>query len=32
VKIEIARRLIDRYYEGHPPEVKKKALEELGKL
>jgi hypothetical protein len=32
VKIEIARRLIDRYYEGHSPEYKRNALEELTKL
>lgn len=32
VKIEIARRLIDRYYEGHSPEQKRKALEELTKI
>jgi hypothetical protein len=32
VKIEIARRLIDRYYEGHSPEYKRKALEELTQL
>ena len=32
VKIEIARRLIDRYYEGHSPEYKRKALEELTRL
>jgi hypothetical protein len=32
VKVEIARRLIDRYYEGHSPEQKRQALEELTKL
>jgi hypothetical protein len=32
VKIEIARRLIDRYYEGHSPEQKCKALEQLTKI
>jgi len=32
VKIEIARRLIDRYYEGHSPEQKRKALEQLTKI
>ena len=32
VKIEIARRLIDRYYEGHSPEQKRKALEQLMKI
>lgn len=28
-KLGIARQLIERYYEGHPPERKGKALEEL---
>jgi hypothetical protein len=32
VKFEIARRLIDRYYEGHSPEQKRKALEQLTKI
>jgi hypothetical protein len=32
VKVEIARRLIDRYYEGHSPEQKRKALEQLTKI
>jgi hypothetical protein len=32
VKIEIARRLIDRYYEGHTAEQKQKALEQLTKI
>jgi hypothetical protein len=32
VKIEIARRLIDRYYEGHSPERKREALEQLTKI
>jgi hypothetical protein len=32
VKIEIARRLIDRYYEGHSPEQKRQALEQLTKI
>jgi hypothetical protein len=32
VKIEIARRLVDRYYEGHSPEQKRKALEQLTKI
>jgi hypothetical protein len=32
VKIEIARRLIDSYYEGHSPEQKRKALEQLTKI
>lgn len=26
LKIEVVRRLIDRYYEGHPPESKQRAL------
>ncbi len=32
VKIEIARRLIDRYYEGHSAEKKRQALEQLTKI
>jgi hypothetical protein len=32
VKIEIARRLIDRYYEGHSPERKREAVEQLMKI
>jgi len=32
VKVEIARRLIDRYYEGHSPQQKRKALEQLTKI
>jgi len=32
IKIEIARRLIDRYYEGHSPEQKHQALEQLTKI
>lgn len=32
LKIAVVRRLIDRYYEGHPPERKQRALEELGQL
>jgi len=32
VKIEIARRLIDRYYEGHSAEQKRKALDQLTKI
>ena len=32
VKVEIARRLIDRYYEGHSAERKREALEELTKI
>jgi len=32
VKIEIARRLIDRYYEGHSAERKREAVEQLMKI
>jgi len=32
LKIAVVRRLIDRYYEGHPPEKKKRALDELAQL
>ena len=32
VKIEIARRLIDRYYEGHSAEQKRQALEQLMRI
>jgi hypothetical protein len=32
LKIEVARRLIDRYYEGHPPEKKQRALDELAQI
>jgi hypothetical protein len=32
VKIEIARRLIDRYYEGHSAEQKRQALEQLTRI
>jgi hypothetical protein len=32
VKVEIARRLIDRYYEGHSAEQKRQALEQLTKI
>ena len=32
VLLEIARRLIDRYYEGHSPERKHQALEQLTKI
>lgn len=32
VKVEIARRLIDRYYEGHSAEYKRKAVAELTKI
>lgn len=31
-KIAIARRLIDRYYEGHPDERKREAIAELEKI
>ena len=32
VKVEIARRLIDRYYEGHSAQQKRQALEQLMKI
>ena len=32
VKIEIARRLIDHYYEGYSPEQKRQAIEQLMKI
>jgi hypothetical protein len=32
LKIEVVRRLIDRYYEGHPPERKQQAYEELAHI
>jgi hypothetical protein len=32
LKIEVVRRLIDRYYEGHPAERKQQALEELAQI
>jgi hypothetical protein len=32
LKIEIVRRLIDRYYEGHPADAKERALHELLQL
>ena len=32
LKIDVVRRLIDRYYEGHPPERKQQALAELAQL
>ena len=32
LKIAVVRRLIDRYYEGHPPERKQRALDELAQL
>jgi hypothetical protein len=32
LKIAVVRRLIDRYYEGHPPERKQQALEELAQI
>ena len=31
-KIHLVRDLLDRYYEGHPPEAKRLALEELAKI
>jgi hypothetical protein len=32
LKIAVVRRLIDRYYEGHPPERKERALAELAQV
>lgn len=32
LKIAVVRALIERYYEGHPPEVKRRALAELAKI
>jgi hypothetical protein len=32
LKVEVVRQLIDRYYEGHPPERKEQALKELAQL
>jgi len=32
LKIAVVRRLIDRYYEGHPPERKQRALAELAQV
>jgi hypothetical protein len=32
LKVAVVRRLIDRYYEGHPPERKQQALEELAQI
>jgi hypothetical protein len=32
LKIAVVRSLIDRYYEGHPPERKQQALEELAQI
>ena len=32
LKLAVVRRLIDRYYEGHPPERKQRALDELSQL
>jgi len=32
LKIAVAKALIERYYEGHPPERKRAALAELGQL
>jgi hypothetical protein len=32
LKISVVRALIERYYEGHPPEAKRRALAELAKV
>jgi hypothetical protein len=32
LKIEVVKALIERYYEGHPPEKKRAALEQLAAL
>lgn len=32
LKITVARALVERYYEGHPAEAKRRALEELAKV
>jgi hypothetical protein len=32
LKIAVVRQLIERYYEGHPPERKQRALEQLAQL
>jgi hypothetical protein len=32
LKIEVVRALIERYYEGHPPEAKRRALAQLEKI
>ena len=32
VKIDVVKALIERYYEGHPPEKKRAALEQLTEL
>ena len=32
LKIAVVRLLIDRYYEGHPPEKKQRALDDLARL
>lgn len=32
LKVSLVRHLIDRYYEGHPAERKREALEELAKI
>jgi hypothetical protein len=32
LKIDVVRRLIDRYYEGHPPEKKQRALDDLAQI
>jgi hypothetical protein len=31
-RIELVRNLIDRYYEGHPPEAKRAALEQIADM
>lgn len=32
LKVAVVRALIERYYEGHPPEAKRRALAELAKV
>jgi len=32
LKIDVVRRLIDRYYEGHAPEKKQRALDDLAQI
>lgn len=32
LKVAVVRALIERYYEGHPPEAKRRALAELAKI
>lgn len=32
LKVAVVRALIERYYEGHPPEAKRRALVELAKV